>query len=241
MLLVSLVALWTTFADVRMTPHVARTPQVAYRWGNVRRKRKKPVVRVRVSRPVRRDVEVAQPIRHGALRIEQQRLGNISEVAGGKGILLLAFEAVAGRQDVYLTTLKFRSAGGTLAAAENYRLLADINGDRRVDVPMGSSSAQGEVLTFANLNILVEDGRLHRMEIWGDLRSDAVGKSLALEFATSEPDVVEGVDRRDGEDVTGVELNTGDCTLQTICWVRLFTAPSRTITVTGTGSVEIER
>lgn len=200
------------------------------------RKAKRPPRRIIVTPP-----QASQPIRHGALRIEQQGLGNVSEVAGGKGILLLAFEAVAGRQDVYLTTLKFRSAAGTLAAAENFRLLADINGDRTVDIVMGSASAQGESLTFANLNILVEDGRLHRMEIWGDLRSDATGKSLAMDFFTSEPDVIEGVDRRDGEDVSGVELNTGDCTLQSICWVRLFTAPTRTVTVTGTGTLQIER
>ena len=185
-------------------------------------------------------IVVPEPVRHGALRIEQRSLGAETAVSGARDVLLLQFDALAGRQDVYVTTLKFASAAGTLTAAGNYRLFADLDGDEVPETVVGTAAAQGETLAFAPLNVLVEDGRYRRMEVRGDMVMTENPLTIALGFAASEPDVVEAVDRRDGEDVAGVVLDDGDCALETICWVRLFTSSPRVISVTASGSVTVE-
>ena len=180
---------------------------------------------------------VAEPIHHGALRIEQQSISSSAIASGAKDVTLFAFTALAGRQDVYVTTLKFKSAAGSLQFAENYRLMIDRDGDGSVETVFGRATPDGETITFGNLNILVKDGYYTRVELWADIDTTLSASSIAVEFDTAEPDFVEGVDRIDGEDVTGIKLNSAKCQLQSICWVEVITLSTQTITIRTQGNL----
>lgn len=180
---------------------------------------------------------VSQPIRHGALRIEQQPVSNADQASGAKDVPLFAFTAIAGRQDVYITTLKFKSAAGSLQSAENYRLFIDRDGDGKTESLYGRANADGQTLTFSNLNILVKDGVYMNVELWADLDTTLSAGSLAIEFDTTQLDFVEGVNKIDGDDVTGIELNTDGCQIEDICWIEVFTQSSQTVTIRTQGNL----
>ena len=184
-------------------------------------------------------VVVAEPIRHGALRVEQQVISNAPQSSGNTDIPFMAFTAIAGRQDVYITTLKFRSSVGSLQYAENYRLFIDRDGDGKVESLYGRATANGETLTFANLNILVKDGQYMRVELWGDLDTTLTPGALALAFDTTQPDFIEGVDRVDGEDVTGIILNDGVCEQEDVCWIGVITIDDQEVSIGTQGNLYI--
>lgn len=182
-------------------------------------------------------VIVSEPIRHGALRIEQRSMGSTDRTSGSEDISLLAFDAIAGRQDVYITTLKFRSAQGSLSNATDYTLLIDRDGDGEVESLFGRAVPSGETLTFGNLNILVRDGAYTRVELRANLQNLHSNHSVAVEFDTSDPAFVEGVDKIDGEDVTGIQLNDQDCQLESICWIAVLTEDARVVSIAGKGNL----
>ena len=184
---------------------------------------------------------VAEPIRHGALRIEQQTISSNPQASGNNDVPLFAFTAIAGRQDVYITNLKFTSAAGSLDNAENYRILIDRDGDGIVETLYGRAVPSGEIITFAEQNILVKDGAYIRVELWADIITTFTAGNIAVAFATSQSDFVEGVDKIDGEDVTGIKLNDDDCTLSTICWITVITDTDQTVTINTQGNLFVSQ
>ncbi|MDP6561337.1 MAG: S-layer homology domain-containing protein [Candidatus Peribacteraceae bacterium] len=180
---------------------------------------------------------VSEPVRHGALRLEQQPISTSPQASGNLDVPVFAFTAIAGRQDVYITNLKFKSTVGSLQNAENYRLLIDRDEDGTVDTLFGRAVPSGETINFSNLNILVRDGGYTRVEIWADIDTTFTAGSIALGFDTTQPDFVEGVDKIDGEDVTGIKLNDDDCTLESICWITVITDDDQTVTIRTKGNL----
>jgi cysteine-rich repeat protein len=184
---------------------------------------------------------VAEPVRHGALRIEQQPISNSAQASGNKDVPLFAFTAIAGRQDIYITTLKFKKAVGALQFAENYRLLIDRDGDGTVETLFGRAVPSGETLTFTGLSILVKDGAYIRVELWGDIETSQSASTLAIAFDTSQLDFVEGVDKIDGEEVTGIKLNDDDCTLESICWITVINDDDQSIIIRTQGNLFVSK
>lgn len=184
---------------------------------------------------------VSEPIRHGALRLEQQPISSAAQASGNLDVPLFKFTAIAGRQDVYITTLKFKSTVGALSFAENYRLLIDSDGDGTVETLFGRAVPSGETITFANQNILVKDGAYLTVELWADIDTSQSASSIAIGFDTTQPDFVEGVDKIDGEDVTGITVNDDDCTLDSICWVSVITDDDQTITIRTQGNLFVTK
>jgi cysteine-rich repeat protein len=181
---------------------------------------------------------VSEPIRHGALRIEQQPISDSSRASGTEDLVLFAFTAIAGRQDVYITNLKLKSDAGSLAFAEDYRLIIDRDGDGVVETLFGKATRNGEKLNFSNLNILIKDGVYTRIELWADVSNTlSGGGNIAIGFDTDELDVVEGVDKVDGEEVSGVRLNNSSCTLETICWITIHTLSTQTVGISTRGNL----
>ena len=184
---------------------------------------------------------VAEPIRHGALRIEQQPISNSAQASGNLDVPLFAFTAIAGRQDIFMTTLKFKSSVGSLAFAENYRIFIDRDGDGTVETLYGRAVSQGETLTFAGQNILVKDGAYIRVELWADIETSQSASTIAIAFDTSQLDFIEGVDKVDGEDVTGITLNNDDCTLSTICWITVITDDDQSVIIHTQGNLFVSK
>lgn len=182
---------------------------------------------------------VAEPIRHGALRIEQQAISNADQASGNTDVTLFAFTAIAGRQDVYLTNLKLKSTVGSLGFAENYRLIIDRDGDGRVETLYGRATPSGETITFSDLNILVKDGAYSRVELWADIDTSHSTGNIAVGFDTSQSDFVEGVDKIDGEDVTGIKMNDSQCLLDDICWITVITSDSQTVSIQTQGNLYV--
>ncbi len=182
---------------------------------------------------------VVEPIRHGAMRIEQQSVSNNSRASGTDDIPLFAFTAIAGRQDVYLTTLKLKSAAGSLGYAENYRLIIDNDGDGIVETLYGRARPSGEFITFGNVNILVEDGVYKRVELWADISNTFSMSSIAIAFDTQSTDFVEGVDKIDGEELSGIILDDGQCLQNDICWITVQTQPDQTVSIQAQGNLYV--
>lgn len=182
---------------------------------------------------------VSEPIRHGALQVEQQPISNTAQASGSKDVTLLAFAAIAGRQDVYITTLKFKSLAGSLDFAENYRLLIDRDGDGAVETLYGRSKPSGETLSFGDLNILVKDGAYTRVELIADIDTTLTGGNITVAFDTTQSDFVEGVDKIDGEDVSGIKLNDGQCLIDDICWITVLTDSSQNVSIRTQGNLYV--
>lgn len=174
---------------------------------------------------------VEQPVYHGSLRIEQRPLSATSVTAGKQDVLLLAFDAIAGRQNVFLTQLQFTSDVGSLESGTNYQLYYDANQDGTVDTLFGSAVPQNEQLTFAGLNIPVLEGYYTRVELRADVQQSGSPSSFSVQLATTEPDYVLGVDAVDGREVSGIETNNQPCALVSICWIAVYTQSSRLISL----------
>lgn len=180
---------------------------------------------------------VAQPVRHGALRIEQRPMGTLSIAKGAKDVSLIAFDAVAGRQDVYLTQLKFKADVGSLTSGRNYSLYYDSNGDSTAEKLLATAVPQNEKLAFGNLSIPVRDGFYTRVELRGDIASSGTVNDFSVQFDTADPDYIQGVDTIDGEDVVGIETDDSECQLVSICWISVYTKVSRLISIGSQGSL----
>ncbi len=185
-------------------------------------------------------IVVSEPIRHGALLIDQRSLGSIARAAGGRDITFMAFDATASRQDVWITGLTVRASSGSLTTATGYRLLADDDGDGIADVIVARGKSQGSRVAFVDFQVQIPDGVSVRMEIHADLSPNISGVSLGLAFDTADTGFISAAGERDGEDLLGIVLNAADCD-QSLCWIRVRTVPLDLVTVQTVGSLYITR
>lgn len=173
------------------------------------------------------------PVYHGALRLEQRPLATVSATAGRKDILLLEFDAVAARQDVLLTRVKFEADEGSLDNAVNYKLYYDADNDGSAETLISNAVPQADILVFTNLNVRVPVDQMIRLALRGDVRQSGNPESFSVKFATDELDYVEGADAVDGADVTGIETDSGDCPIVSVCWIAVRTQDSRLVSIAG--------
>ena len=168
-------------------------------------------------------VIVEQPVRHAALRIDERPTAVPSASAGSESVPLFTFEALVGRQDATLTTLKFAVRQGSTTDATNYKLFLDIDSDGTFDVPYSTATAQNGIVTFAPLEIPLQDGVPFNMQVRADLLTSAEASNFQLGFAETDPRFVTAVGQVDGRDLTGIEINGADCTESSICWIAVNT------------------
>lgn len=182
-------------------------------------------------------VIVTEPIRHAALRVEQRPTDSQTITTGANNVMMFAFDAIAGRQDVFLTGVTFRSDIGTMADAENFRVLVDMNGDGITETFVGNASAQGEKLTFTGLYVPIFNGEPRRLELIADISSNASSSSLAIGFDTSEIQYITAVGVDDGRELAGIDTDSGGCAYS-LCWIAVFTLNSvNPITVNNQGNL----
>jgi cysteine-rich repeat protein len=184
-------------------------------------------------------VVVPKPVRHGALLLEQRTLGSVARAAGTRDATFLIFDAAASRQDAWITGLTVRAASGSLNAATGYRLLADLDGDGRVEQIVARGKAQGSRVTFANFQVRVADNGSVRFEIRADLSPNVSGTSLGLAFDTDDEAFVMAVGDADGEDLTGIVVDEDDCT-RSLCWIRVRTLPVSVVSVETVGNLRVQ-
>ena len=176
-------------------------------------------------------VIVAEPVRHAALRIDQRPVASLSQSVGKTNVVLFAFDAIAGRQDAILNGVKFKSISGTLGSAQNYRLLVDMNGDGLMETTAATASAQGEKITFSNIDVSVRDGRTRQFQLRADLSQNASASSLIVGLDTSDLAYVLAVGAVDGKELSGITTDTVECT-DSMCWISVFTLDS-------TGTIDV--
>ena len=186
-------------------------------------------------------IVVDQPIRHGALRIDQRPLGTLTTAKGVNNIVLLTFDAVSGRQNMFINVLKFETDTGSFDSATNYRLYYDRSGDGKPNTRVDSAVPQGDFLTFANLAIPVRKGLYTAVELRADIQNSGTLNNFSIQLAISRTDYIEGTDAVDGEDVTGIKTNNGDCNQDAICWISVYTQDSRMITLGTVGSLYVSK
>ncbi|MBM3227762.1 hypothetical protein FJZ27_02765 [Candidatus Peribacteria bacterium] len=181
---------------------------------------------------------VGNPVRHGALLVEQRTLGSVAIAAGTRDVPLLAFDATASRQDVWITDLTLRAASGSLNSATNYRLFVDLDGDGTVDRAIATGSARGSRIAFSTFQIRVSNGTALRMEVRADLSINASGADLAVGFAKDDAAFIAAVGARDGEDLSGIALENDDCPVD-ICWIRVRTLTESVISLKTVGNLSV--
>ena len=186
-------------------------------------------------------IVVDQPTRHGSLRIDQRPLGTLTTAKGANDIVLLSFNAVAGRQNMFLNVVKFKTDTGSFDSATNYRLYYDQSGDGNPNTRADSAVPQGDFLTFANLSIPVREGEYTAVELRADIPNSGTLNNFSVQLATSLSDFIEGTDAVDGEDVTGIKTDNADCTQVSICWIAVYTQTSRMITLGTVGSLYVSK
>jgi cysteine-rich repeat protein len=185
-------------------------------------------------------VIVAQTIRHAALRVEQRDLGSVTHAAGSKNITLMAFDAVASRQDVWITDVTVRIASGSATAATNYRLLADLDQDGIAEQVAATASAQSTRLTFPNFQVRIRQGIATHFAVVADLSPNVSSDRIGLAFATDDSGFIAAVGNEDEEDLLGIVLNAQECS-QSLCWIRVITAPTRIVSVRTVGNLFVTR
>jgi len=182
---------------------------------------------------------VAEPIRHSTIRVQQLPVGSLNQSLGSDDVTLLAFDVAAGRQDAYMTGVRFKSTAGTLADAQNYRLYADMSGDGKANTLISSVSSQDEILAFTDLHIFVQQGVARRVELKADLTSTASSTSLSVGFDTSDPQYVLAVGAVDGRELTGITTDADECD-ESMCWIAVYTLDSTgTISIIDRGNLYV--
>jgi len=181
-----------------------------------------------------------EPIRHGNLRIEQTGFANIDVSEGTQDVLLLRFRAVAGRQDVSITSLIFEASTGSLETAQNYRILADHIGDGSLLKYGTNARIDGNNLTISPLDLPVYRDSEVTVELRADIVHNPAVSSVALSFKTSDPLYIGAVGREDGRELAGITTNNVDCPSQySVCWTAVFTQTARVIGVVQTGNLYV--
>lgn len=178
------------------------------------------------------------PIRRGVLWIEQGTLADRTVSVGAKQVPLLHFQALAGRQDVSITTLKFQASEGSLEAASAYSLYIDSEGGGTfLHLPV-AGKVSGNLLTFAPVDIRVPDGWYTHGEVRADFPPGRSATSLKIVFATGEGRFVEAVGAVDGRDLPGIQVDAGACpSTFSLCWTTVRTEPGSLVTVGSVGNL----
>ena len=183
-------------------------------------------------------VIVSQPIRHGALRINQKASGAGTIAAGTRNAILMAFEGLAGRQDLRFNGVTFAFAQGDAQNFTQFRLFAGpASGPLQ---PIKTGIARGSKVDFGVLDFYMQEGVPYRFEVRGDLQSNAPTSSYLLTFDTSNPAFVQAVGMIDGRDLAGITVNGNECQVS-ICWIDVRTISIPPVTSAASGNLYIER
>ena len=182
---------------------------------------------------------VDEPVYHGALRIEQRPVSASMLSPGVEDVVVFAFDAIAGRQDVGITRIALRAQTGNLALAQQYTLYFDDNGDGIAEKEWTTAESDGDLLTFTGLNLGVQEGMAIRFEIRADIRSSVGSGEFSLEFALDDSLFIQAVGIQDGRDLTGIELNGGACTESSVCWIVVSTIENPVFQIVGRGNLYV--
>lgn len=185
-------------------------------------------------------VIVPEPVRHAALKIEQRDLGGLTQAIGSKGVTLLSFDATASRQDVWMTAVNLRVATGSIAAVTNVQLVADLDGDSVPERAIAPAQVQGSRIAFHSFQTKIPDGKAVRFEVRADLATTLVADRIGLAFDVQDAAFLSAVGDVDDRDLTGVVLNTDQCT-EANCWIRVLTAAMRVISIRSVGNLYVTR
>lgn len=179
---------------------------------------------------------VTEPIQHAAIRIDQRAAGVDARAGGTSQTTLFSFDAGARWQQAVLTGLKFKAVSGQLAAAVNYRLYQDEDGDGRAESLVGSGLVRDSVLSFSNIAPVIHTERGTRFSVRGDLLPSA-GTQMSLGFLTTDLTYVEAVGSIDGRELTGIRTDQDRCPAADNCWIVVYTKPAASVTVTARGNL----
>ncbi len=183
-------------------------------------------------------------IRHGSLLITQEATATVTNVAAGKqGVTLLRFNATAGRQDVLLTRLVLEPSLGSLVYAKNFTLAMDRDGDgvfESMVPPAGKADGQRLIFDgFDDGGVLLHEGLTVPFEIRADISQSLGPFSFGLRFDEDHEQFIGAVGAVDGRELTNIETENNPCTGNAICWIRVVTAQSGEISVTGRGNLYV--
>lgn len=185
-------------------------------------------------------INVPEPIRRAFLQLAMQAGGTVTSLAQGqRAVPLLKFTAVAGRQDVLLTSLLFTPSVGSLLFAQHYTLAMDRDGTGLYKtIVQTDGRTDGTHLIFDHFTpngIRIPKGLTVPFILRADLVSTLGPVSLGLQFATDEPEYVQAQGKEDGLSLTGIETDH-TCTAAD-CFIRVNTVPGKDITVIERGNL----
>lgn len=183
-------------------------------------------------------VAVAEPVHHGVLRLEERSIPLPRVSAGTENASLFGFELLAARQDVNVTQIRFAVTSGDPKTASSYSLWIDTDADESVDTLLKSATVEGNTVVFSGFEISLKDGVPVRAELKADIAQNAA-QPFTIGFATDDPAFVAAVDRSDGRELSGIELNGAECTLESICWISVLTDGPQTVSILGRGNLFI--
>ena len=184
---------------------------------------------------------VPEPVRHAALVIEQQSQGSSLNAVGSTDVTLMRFTALAGRQDVLFTGLKLQAEVGNLQNANQYRLLADADGDDLPETSVAVGKVENGLLVFSGMNQILLDGTRTAFDVRADLPSTlGMTPSIRLGFATGDPRYVEAAGRSDGRELSGIETNGVNCG-KSVCWIAVRTAAAQSVTLKAAGNLYVRK
>ncbi len=183
---------------------------------------------------------VLEPVRRAFLRIDTQATGVVNTIVQGqKRIPLLKFTAIAGRQDVILTSLTFEPTAGSLLFAKHYSLLMDRDGTGTYSsVAQSEGRTDQSTLTFDRLaggGILIPKDLNVPFKVVADLVSTLGPVSLGIDFALGKEDFVQGQGAIDGIALTGIQQNN-TCTSAN-CFITVNTRANQDINVVERGNL----
>lgn len=178
--------------------------------------------------------------KRGLLSIEQRPTNVTPVIAAGQiNLPLLAFTAVAGRQDVRLNKISFSADVGSLLYGRNYRLLMNRAGGSAYTVVQESGAADRDHLTFDHLQggsgVLLPVGIPVPFLVQADLPPNLGPVTLHLRFADDQPAYVEAQGAADWLDLEGVSTD-GICTAPN-CFISVATTAASTLTINTAGTL----
>lgn len=183
---------------------------------------------------------VPEPIRHAALRIEQKPRGELDQSQGSEGVPFIVFDVIAGRQDVFITGLELVATRGDLSYAQNYTLMVDEDGDGEAETPAGIGEVESDRVTFQGLFVMVQNGYYKRMEVVADVAGIATASTFSLGFATERPQYVIAFGAVDGNELTGIDTDSGGCD-RSICWITVYTQNTGSVTILEKGNLYVTK
>jgi cysteine-rich repeat protein len=183
---------------------------------------------------------VPEPLRHGALQLNQRSMAATSVSPGADDVVLLRFSAAAGRQDVLLRSLVFVAASGSLYDLRDYALYADSNNDGVLERVAADAKSTSTSLTFSRMQVLIPEGHEISFELRGDIVEDPVFGTFSLSFATGNAAYVIAEGLADGRTLTGITTDNVECpSTYSICWITVFTATPRLISMREPGNLYV--